>query len=130
MSDDMNKRVKEALERSEIMALATIGVDGSWVSPVRYTYNDKLELFFSSMTDTKHVQNIMRDPRVSVAIYSFPGPSGGNLGLQIKGAAEHISGGNAGGSQQFKIIPNAVWCFDSRVIRERQQVDMSTLRLS
>jgi Pyridoxamine 5'-phosphate oxidase len=82
---DLNARVKEALERTEIMALSTIGPDGSWTSPVQFRYNEKLELSFVSMSDTKHAQNILEDPRVSVAIYSFPGPEGGNLGLQIKG---------------------------------------------
>lgn len=73
------------------MALATVGEDGSWVCPVEYSPNDTLELTFLSMLDTKHIQNILKDPRVSVAIYSYPGPEGGNLGLQIKGRAEHVS---------------------------------------
>jgi hypothetical protein len=36
---DLNARVKEALERTEIMALSTIGPDGSWTSPVQFRYN-------------------------------------------------------------------------------------------
>jgi nitroimidazol reductase NimA-like FMN-containing flavoprotein (pyridoxamine 5'-phosphate oxidase superfamily) len=68
------------LERTPIMALSTVGPDGSWTSPVQFAYNEKLELSFMSMPDTKHVQNILKDPRVSAAIYSFPGPPGGNLG--------------------------------------------------
>jgi general stress protein 26 len=89
---DLNARVKEALERTEIMALSTIGPDGSWTSPVQFRYNEKLELSFVSMSDTKHAQNILEDPRVSVAIYSFPGPEGDNLGLQIKGKANDVTG--------------------------------------
>jgi hypothetical protein len=38
------------------------------------------------MPDARHVRNIQRDARVAVAIYSVPGPPGGNLGLQIRGA--------------------------------------------
>lgn len=129
MNDDMNARVKEAMTRTEIMALSTIGDDGSWVSPVRFDYNDKLELTFMSMPDTKHVQNILKDPRVSVAIYSFPGPEGGNLGLQIKGTAEDITSGHTSGWHSFKITPVEVWCFDSRVERARKPVDLSSLNL-
>jgi hypothetical protein len=82
------------------------------------------------MMDTKHVQNILADPRVSVAIYSYPGPKGGNLGLQITGTAEHITEqSGSDGWHRFKITPNEVWCFDSRVVRERQQVDLSKLHL-
>ena len=135
---DLNARVKEALERTEIMALSTIGPDGSWTSPVQFSYNEKLELSFMSMPDTKHVQNIVKDPRVSLAIYSFPGPEGGNLGLQIKGRADDVTGQSdtdeAVGSYEtwhrFRIVPEEVWCFDSRVFGgKRQRVDLSDLQL-
>jgi uncharacterized protein YhbP (UPF0306 family) len=90
---DWNVKVKEALERTDILALSTIGDDGSWTSPVQFTYNSQLELSFLSMMDTKHVTNILKEPRVSVAIYKpEPLPGGGNLGLQIKGTAKIISG--------------------------------------
>ena len=79
----------------------------------------------------QHVRHILSDPRVSAAIYSHPGPSGGNLGLQISGTAEHLTcESSASGWQSFKIKPREIWCFDSRVFgRERRQVDISDLRL-
>ena len=99
--------------------------------PGAVPYNEKPELFFLSMLDTKHVRNILSDPRVSVAIYSHPGPPGGNLGLQISGVAQHLTEeSSADGWQSFKIIPREIWCFDSRVFgTERRQVDISDLRI-
>jgi general stress protein 26 len=131
MNDDLNRRVKEALGRTDIMALSTVGSDGPWTAPVQFHYNEKLELFFLSMPDTRHVRNILSDPRVSVAIYSHPGPPGGNLGLQISGAAQHLTEESAaGGWQSFKIIPQEIWCFDSRAFgTERRQADISDIRL-
>jgi uncharacterized protein YhbP (UPF0306 family) len=131
VNEGLNARVREALGRTEIMALSTLGPDGPWTSPVQFRFNDKLELFFLSMLQAKHVQNIMQDARVSVAIYSHPGPPGGNLGLQIKGRAEHQREESApDGWQSFRIIPEDVWCFDSRVFgHERRRVDTSGLRL-
>ncbi len=130
MTTDLNGRVREALARTEIMALSTVGLDGSWTSPVQYRSDDKLNLYFMSMPDAKHVQNIRRETRVSLAIYSFPGPPGGNLALQIKGAAEHLADESTRGSwQHFKITPHEVWCFDSRVTRKRQRVDLAHLAL-
>jgi len=130
VNEGLNARVREALGRTEIMALSTLGPDGPWTSPVQFRFNDKLELFFLSMLQAKHVQNIMQDARVSVAIYSHPGPPGGNLGLQIKGRAEHQREESApDGWQSFRIIPEEVWCFDSRVFgHERRRVDTSGLR--
>lgn len=132
MSKDLNGRVREALDRSQIMALSTIGPDGPWTSPVQYYHNERLELFFLSMPDTRHVHNMVRDPRVSVAIYSHPGPAGGNLGLQIGGRAEHlILESPNDGWQSFKITPEEVWCFDSRAYgRQPRRVDLTDLHLS
>jgi len=131
MKEDLENRVKEALERTDIMALSTIGPDGPWTAPVQYRNNEKLELFFLSMPGTRHVLDILKDPRVSAAIYSHPGPPGGNLGLQISGIAERLAGeSSADGWQSFKIRPREVWCFDSRVFgRERRQVNISDLHL-
>jgi len=36
MSEDLKRRVKEALERTDIMALSAIGTDGPWTAPVQY----------------------------------------------------------------------------------------------
>lgn len=128
----INTRVKEALERTAIMALSTIGKDGSWTSPVHYNYDAKLTLFFLSMPDTKHVKNILQDPRVSVAIYKDVAfPDGGNLGLQIKGVAEDITEQHdADGWHHFKIIPEEAYIFDSRIKREREKVDLNELNLT
>lgn len=83
------------------------------------------------MPGTKHVRDILNDPRVCAAIYSHPGPPGGNLGLQISGTAEHLTSESpASGWQSFKIKPREIWCLDSRVFgRERRQVDISDLSL-
>ncbi len=131
MSEDLNRRVGEALDSTQIMALSTIGPDGPWTSPVQYHHNERLDLFFLSMPHTRHVRNILSDPRVSVAIYSHPGPPGGNLGLQIGGRAEHLNAESTNdGWQSFKITPEDVWCFDSRVYgRQPRRVDLTDLHL-
>lgn len=132
MSDDLTARVREALARTDIMALSTVDRHGTWTSPVQFQHNEKLQLSFQSMLQTRHVQNILRDPRVSLAIYSYPGPPGGNLGLQIRGRAEHLAEeSSADGWQTFRITPEEVWCFDSRVYGGHpRRVDISALRLS
>jgi general stress protein 26 len=125
MNDNLNASVKEAFDRTVIMALSTIGPDGSWTCPVHYQHNDELELFFMSMPDTKHVENIHADPRVSVAIFSPPGPDGEKLGLQIKGTATDLGPDATHGDwHNFKITPEEVWCLDSRISRQRQRVEL------
>ena len=131
MSADWNGRVREALKRTDIMALSTMGPDGSWTTPVQYRYNEKLELSFVSLTDAKHVANILGDSRVSAAIYhpeQFAG--GGSLGLQLRGRARLVSAGDVNeGWHTFTITPDEVWCFDSRVSQKRQRIDLAILTL-
>jgi predicted pyridoxine 5'-phosphate oxidase superfamily flavin-nucleotide-binding protein len=126
-------QVQEALARTDIMALSTVDEDGgSWTSPVQFQHDDSLHLYFASLEDARHVRNIRRDRRVSVAIYSYPGPPGGNLGLQIKGAAEplpHGGGAQPDGWQRFRITAGEAWLFDSRVDRRRHRIDLSGLSL-
>jgi hypothetical protein len=129
---DLQTRVREALERTDIMALSTIDQDGGpWTSPVQYQSDSQLNLYFASMPDARHVRNIERDARVAVAIYNMPGPPGGNLGLQIRGLAAQVPPGSRhDGWQQFKIAPTEVWCFDLRTGRHRHQVDLPDLDLA
>lgn len=129
-NNDWKAKVKEALERTDIMALSTLGDDGAWTCPVQFTYNSQLELSFLSIMDTKHVTNILKDPRVSVAIYKpEPLPGGGNLGLQIKGTARLVAGENETNVwHRFQITPEEIWCFDSQVSHRRKKIDLETYR--
>jgi Pyridoxamine 5'-phosphate oxidase len=117
------QRAEEALGRTGIMVLATVDADsGTWTSPVQFQTGGNFELTFLSHPGTRHGRNIERDPQVAVAIYSWPGPAGGNLGLQITGRAQ-AEGNGAGEWQRFVIHPSEVWCFDSRVDHERHRID-------
>lgn len=90
MNFDWNKQVKEVLDRTEFKALSTVGKDGSWTCPVQFSYDSKLNLYSKSMPASKHMQNILQDPNVSVAIFSTNRfPDGENVaGIQLKGIAK------------------------------------------
>jgi general stress protein 26 len=127
-SVNWNQKVEEALKRTDIMALSTIGEDGSWTSPVQYSYGPKLELFFLSLKNSKHVGNILKNPRVSLAIYHPEAlPGGGHVGLQIKGTIKLVSEDEW---MRFEIFPDEVWYFDSSVSSEREKVSLDELNLS
>jgi nitroimidazol reductase NimA-like FMN-containing flavoprotein (pyridoxamine 5'-phosphate oxidase superfamily) len=58
MSDvNWSARVREALDRAEIMALSTLDPDGgSWTSPVLYQHDSQLHLYFASLPDARHAR--------------------------------------------------------------------------
>jgi hypothetical protein len=84
------------------------------------------------MMDTTHAVNILADPRVSVAIYHPDRlPGGASLGLRIKGKAtlKRKRAGDDEGWYGFKIVPDEIWCFDSRVSHKRKRIDRAKLKL-
>jgi uncharacterized protein YhbP (UPF0306 family) len=90
---DWNEKVKEALDRTEFMAISTIGADGSWTCPVQFGFSEKLDLYFRSMPHSKHMRHLLADNRISVAIFKterFPG-SREVMGLQLKGRAARLT---------------------------------------
>jgi general stress protein 26 len=131
-SIDWNAKVKEALERASVMALSTVDEEGnSWTAPVGYSYNSKLELSFQSIMDTKHVQNILKHPQVSVAIYNpDAAPGGGHIGLQIAGVAHALSSKSDGGWHTFTIIPDEAWYFNSKASHGREEINLQELNLT
>ena len=110
------------------MALSTITSDGgSWTTPVHFEHGPKLELYFVSQRESKHVANILNDARVSVAIYHPDAMAdGSNMGLQIKGTAKVVSGD---AWMRFEITPEEVWCYDSRVSGSSNKIDLTKLNI-
>lgn len=150
MNIDWNQKIKEALDRTEFMVISTIGSDGSWTCPVQFGYSEKLDLYFKSMPHSKHVQNLLTDPRMSVAIVKTERFADSEvLGLQLKGLGRHLTSreeveeaarcyygrdsrnidyktkidehlGDTAEWNFFKIEPTELWCFDSRVFGEER----------
>ena len=90
---DWNEKVKEALDRTEFMAISTTDADGSWTCPVQFGHSEKLDLYFRSMPHSKHMRHLLADNRISVAIFKterFPG-SREVMGLQLKGKAARLT---------------------------------------
>lgn len=90
----MNGEVPQALEilgETTSGTLATIEPDGSArATPLFFAYGPQLTIYFLSDPKTTHVQNLLREPRVSMAFY--PEVSGWKeiRGLQMKGTARRI----------------------------------------
>lgn len=150
-SIDWNQKLKEALDRTEFMAISTSRVDETWTNPVAFAYDEKMNLFFISMMESKHVQNILVHPQASAAIFSTNRFDDGEvLGLQLQGSITHLTEkseleeasryyfmrgasndefktrtsatGNLDATWQFfKLKPTEVWCFDSRVFGEKRE---------
>ena len=78
------------------MTLATLGEDGPWATPVIYAWESQssaVSLYFMSRLSTRHVQNLLKAPRVAAAIH--PNETRPLRGLQIEGRVELLLGREA-----------------------------------
>lgn len=154
-----NQKLKEALDRTEFMAVSTSGIDGVWTNPVAFAYNEKIDLFFISMMNTRHTQNILTNQQASAAIFSTNRFDDGEvLGLQLQGTITHLTEKTElkeaseyyftrGASndefktktsalgdlnamwQFFRLTPSELWCFDSRTFGEKR-VQVDLMRIN
>lgn len=67
MADELKQQVLSYLERHNTMTLGTCSGDVPWAATVFYA-SDDLRLYFFSVPDSRHCQNLAANPRVAVTI--------------------------------------------------------------
>ena len=59
------------LESTSYLALATLDREvGVWANTLNFAYDKELNMYFVSKTSSRHCQNILKDSKISAAIYS------------------------------------------------------------
>ncbi len=85
----MTDEARTILNDNLVGAIATINEDGSpWVSPVHIVADEEYVYWFSKET-VQHSQNVERDARVSLTLFSSD-LSRGPKGVYIQGKAEKL----------------------------------------
>ncbi len=87
----MTEQARGIFDENIIGVIATVNEDGSpWATPVHMAADDKYVYWFSKTTRV-HSQNIARDGKVSLSLFS-PDDSKGPKGVYINGRAERLTG--------------------------------------
>lgn len=85
MSND-NSSIAQSIVRSNIyLTLATSDGENAWSSPVFYCFDEDFNFYFISKPDSRHIQNIMKNPSVSFSIFDSHQPEGEGNGVQGSG---------------------------------------------
>ncbi len=132
--------VLKFLSHHKLMTIATFG-EFPWIASAYYTFDQDLNLYFLSDPSTLHVKQILRNPKVSVAISdSHQDINKDKRGLQSFGIAKQISGvakikhvlmlwktnlrvvdptltHKVVVGSMFKIIPKRIKLFDQRLFK-------------
>lgn len=62
---DVEKIIREYIDKSLHMSLATVSGDRPWVCEVHFAYDEDLNLYWRSKTSRRHSQEIAENPLVS-----------------------------------------------------------------
>ena len=94
MNDKDKDLLLDYLSQYRLMSLATVDKNGEpWSAVVYYLFDNGLNFFFLSPTDTLHCNNIKDDQNVSFTIAKCgQKASDKKIGLQVRGKAEKVKG--------------------------------------
>jgi uncharacterized protein YhbP (UPF0306 family) len=91
MSDPLKQQILDYLETHNTMTLATCSGDLPWAATVFYASND-LRLYFFSVPDSRHCQNLAANARVAVTIQEDYRDWRKIKGIQLEGTVIAVDG--------------------------------------
>ena len=88
--------LKDILDASQFMVLATSNGSDMWVCPVYFAYDDSFMFFFLSKPSSRHMQNIAENSEVACAIFDPLQHNVGKVrGVQVAGQAHKVEASEA-----------------------------------
>jgi uncharacterized protein YhbP (UPF0306 family) len=94
MSIDVESAVREYIEKTVHMSLATVSSDAPWVCEVHFAYDDNLNLYFRSLKSRRHSQEIASNPKVAGNIIDKYGLGDLVVGVYFEGTASLLEAGD------------------------------------
>lgn len=82
---------KDIIKDNMYMVVATSDKDGKpWAAPVFYAYDEVYNFYFLSAVDSRHAENIIENPHVSIVIFNSKQILGVSEGIQMEGMAKEV----------------------------------------
>ena len=91
MNIDVEKIIREYINKSLHMSLATVSDDKPWVCEVHFTYDDDLNLYWRSKTHRRHSEEIASNPNVAGNIVKQHGIDDYPHAIYFEGKAELLN---------------------------------------
>jgi uncharacterized protein YhbP (UPF0306 family) len=90
---DVEKIVREYIDKTVHMSLATVRDNKPWVSEVHFAYDEELNLYWRSLRTRRHSQEISDNPHVAGNIIDKYAVGEPVVGIYFEGKAERLSPG-------------------------------------
>ena len=84
------QRIELSLTNHYTISIATAAKEGSWSASVFYVSDQKLNIYFISFDESKHIQGILKNKRVSATINQDVSDWMQIKGLQLQGVAYKV----------------------------------------
>lgn len=88
MNTDVEKIIREYIDKTLHMSLATVSGDRPWVCEVHFAYDNNLNLYFRSLKSRRHSQEISKNPHVAGNIVRQHDLDDAPHGIYFEGKAE------------------------------------------
>ncbi|MBM2831320.1 MAG: hypothetical protein HW414_372 [Dehalococcoidia bacterium] len=88
---EFRSKVLTYLREHNAMSLATLSEGQPWAAAVFYVHDDRINLYFLSDPKARHSQQLMKNPRVSVAINEDYRDWREIKGIQLEGIAGKVT---------------------------------------
>src|SRR5690606_5100432 len=87
---DVEKVIREYIDKTVHLSLATVSDNRPWVCEVHFAYNNELNLYFVSKLTTRHCREIAANPSVAGNIVKQHGLEESPNGVYFEGLAEIV----------------------------------------
>jgi uncharacterized protein YhbP (UPF0306 family) len=102
---DIEKVVREYIDKSLHMSIATTVDNRPWVSEVHFAYDDDLNLYWRSLTNRRHSQEIAKNPSVAGDIVKQHALNESPHAIYFEGTAKVLTAGKEQ-DQAFNALKN------------------------
>ncbi len=118
---DVEKIIREYIDKSIHMSLATVSNNKPWVCEVHFVYDDNLNIYWRSLTSRRHSQEIAVNPNVAGNIVRQHALSDYPHAIYFEGQAELVTDID----EQQRILPLFVARIgaDQSILEEAQKDD-------
>lgn len=93
MAINLEKIIRENIDKNYHLSLATANNNTPWVSELHFAYDDDLNLYFCSLPSRRHSQEIAANPRVAGNIVEQHPLEKFPFGIYFEGKAEMLKPG-------------------------------------
>jgi len=124
----LRKQIEDYLSKNIIMQLATSKDNKPWCSNLHYAFDDKLNLYWMSLQNCRHSQEVAANDQVAITVAKPHAPGERPQGLQFEGTASIAEDFEQAFSIYMERYPH--WLFKEEELRRGGREDRALYKFT